>query len=58
MVENGGRQGIMDYALLPKRVLGRLLDEKAWRGEDGGMSDHILVEAQSRNWWVDGGVPG
>ena len=52
MVENsrrkGGRQGInlMDYVLLPRRMLGRLLDVKVWRREGGGMSDHFLVEAR------------
>ena len=35
----------MDYVLLPRRTLGRLLDVKVWRGEGGGMSNHILVEA-------------
>ena len=28
----------MDYVLLPKRMLGRPLDVKVWRGEGGGMS--------------------
>ena len=36
---------MMDYVLLPTRMLGRLLDVKVWIGEGGGMSDHILVEA-------------
>ena len=37
----------MDYVLLPKRMLGRLLDvKKVWRGEGGGMSDHFLFEAR------------
>ena len=31
--------------LLPKEMLGRLLDVKVWRGEGGGMSDYFLVEA-------------
>ena len=39
-------RALMDYALLPKRMLGRLFDVKVWRGEDGGMSDHFLVEAR------------
>ena len=30
-------RALMDYALLPKRMLGRLFDVKVWRGEDGGM---------------------
>ena len=29
-----------------KRMLGRLLDVKVWRGEGGGMSDHFFVEAR------------
>ena len=36
----------MDYLLLPKRILGRLLDVNVLRGEGGGMSDHLLVEAR------------
>ena len=28
-------RALMDYVLLPKRMLGRLLDVKAWRGEGG-----------------------
>ena len=39
---------LMDYVLLPKRMLGSLLDVKVWRGECGGMSDHCLVEAQPK----------
>ena len=27
-------------------MLGRLLDVKVWRGEDGGLSDHFLVETR------------
>ena len=27
----------MDYVLLPRRMLGRLLDVKVWRGEGGGI---------------------
>ena len=38
-------KALMDYMLLPKRMLGRLLDVKVWRGDGGGMSDHFLVEA-------------
>ena len=41
-------RALMDYVLLPKRMLGRLLDVKVWRGEGGGMSDHFLVEARLR----------
>ena len=36
----------LDYVLLPKRMLGRLLDVKVLRGEGGGMSDHFFVEAR------------
>ena len=36
-------RALMDYyVLLPKRMLGRLLDVKVWRGEGGGMTDHFL----------------
>ena len=31
-------RALMDYVLLPKRMLGRLLDVNVWRGEGGGMS--------------------
>ena len=50
MIEKGGRKGgrkaLLDYVLLPRRVLGRLLDMKVWRGEGGGVSDHFFVEAR------------
>ena len=36
-------RALMDYVLLPKRMLGRLLDVKVWRIEGAGMSDHF--------WW-------
>ena len=42
-------KALMDWVLLPRRMLGRLLDVKAWRGEavgEGGLCDHFLVEAQ------------
>ena len=38
-------RALMDYMLLPKQMLARLLDVKVWRGEGRGMSDHFLVEA-------------
>ena len=38
-------RALMDYMLLPKRMIGRLLDVKVWRGEGRGMSDYFLVEA-------------
>ena len=57
MVENDeGRvvdRSLMDYVLLPKRTLGRLLDVKLWRGEGGAMTDHILVDLG-----VQGGLYG
>ena len=37
-------KALMDY-VLPRQMLGRLLDVKMWRGEGGGLSDHFLVEA-------------
>ena len=39
-------RALVDYVLLPKRMLGRLLDVNVWRGEGGGMSDHFLVEGR------------
>ena len=32
---------LMDYVLLPKRMLGRLLDVKMWRGEGRRMPNHF-----------------
>ena len=29
-------KALVDYVLLPKRMLGRPLDVKVWRGEGGG----------------------
>ena len=55
-------RALMDYVLLPKRMLGRLLDVKMWKGEGGGMSDRFLVEARlkffggCRNAWRMEGV--
>ena len=37
---------LMGYVLLSKRMVGRLLDVKVWRGEDGGMSERLLVVAR------------
>ena len=31
-------RALMDYVLLPKRMLGRVLDVTVWRGEGGVMS--------------------
>ena len=39
-------RALMDYVLLAKRMLGRLLDVKVWIGEGGGMPDDFLVEAR------------
>ena len=53
MVENGGSKDgrwLMDYVLLPKRMLGRLLDVKVCRGEGGGLSD--------RFWWSSAEIGG
>ena len=30
-------KALMDYGLLPRRMLGRLLNVKVWRGEGGGI---------------------
>ena len=45
----GGRvveRALMDYVLVPKKVVGRLLDVHVYRGEAGGMSDHYLVQGR------------
>ena len=46
-------KALMDYVLLPRRMLGRLLDVKVWRGEEGRLSDHFLVEARLKGWWLE-----
>ena len=54
----GGRvveRALMDYVLVPKRVVGRLLDVHVYRGEAGGMSDHYLVQGRLQ---VAGGREG
>ena len=54
-------KALMDYVLLPRRMLGRLLDVKVWRGEGGGLSDHYLVEARLKllgGWWSAGRMEG
>ena len=38
-----GDGALMDYMLLQKRMLRRLLDVKVWRGKGGGISDHFYV---------------
>ena len=41
-------RALMHYeiVLLPKRMLGRLVDVRVWRGEGKGMLNHFLVEAR------------
>ena len=51
-------RALMNYVLLPKQMLGRLLDVKVWRGEGRGMSDHFLVEARLKLVGVIGGSAG
>ena len=50
MVENGGRkggrQGTNGLCVVPRRMLGRLLDVKVWRGEERELSDCFLVGAR------------
>ena len=41
-------KALMDYVLLPRRMLERLLDLKVWRGEGWGVSDYFLVEARPK----------
>ena len=45
-------KALMDYVLLTRRMLGRLLDVKVWRGEGGGLSDHFFggSSAQICGW--------
>ena len=45
-------RALIDYVLLPKRMLGRLLDVKMRRGE--GMSDHFLVAARLKLVGMEG----
>ena len=39
-------RALMGYVLITKGRLGRLLDELVFRGENGEMSDHFLVEGK------------
>jgi len=48
-------RALMDYVLVKKEVIGRLLDVHVYRGEASGMSDHFLVEAKLK---VDGSWKG
>ena len=41
-------RAMMDFVLISRRVVGRLLDVRVLRGEGGGMSDHLLVEGRLR----------
>ena len=38
----------MNFLLILRRVVGRLLDVRVLRVEAGGMSDHLLVEGRMR----------
>ena len=55
-------KALMDHVLLPRRMLGRLLDVKVWRGErGGGLSDHFLGEARLKllgDWRSAGRMEG
>ena len=39
---------MMDYVVVSRNVIGRLLDVRVLRGEGEGMSDHFLVEGKLR----------
>ena len=41
-------RALMDYEVVSRAVVSRLLDVNVFRGEAGGMSDHYLVEAKLR----------
>ena len=54
-------RALMDYLLLPKRMLRRLLDVKVWRGEGEGIPDHFWVEARRKlvgGWRSSGRLEG
>ena len=53
-------KALMDYVLLPRRMLGRLLDMRVWRREGGGLSDYFLLEARLKlvGGWGSATVPG
>ena len=44
-------RALMDYVVVTRRIIGRVLDVNVYRGENGGISDHYLVEGKLR---VDG----
>ena len=51
----GGRvvdRALMDYVIVSKKSLGRVMDVHVYRGEAGGISDHLLVQARLK---VEGG---
>ena len=55
----GGRvadRALIDYILVSKKILGRLLDVHVFRGEAGGISDHYLVQGEIKV--AAGGVGG
>lgn len=39
-------RALMDYVVISKGMVGRLVDVHVYRGESGGMSDHFLVEGR------------
>ena len=41
-----GDKALMDYVLISRRMLGRLLDVKVWRGEGGDCLTIFLAEAR------------
>ena len=54
-------KALMVYVLLPRRMFGRRLDVKVWRGEGGGLSNHFLVEAWRKllgGWRSAGRIEG
>ncbi len=57
-VDNGRmvERAVMDYVLIERGMVGRLLDVHVFRGEAGGMSDHFLVEGRLRvrQRWMGG----
>ena len=45
-------RALMDYVIVSKKSLGRLMDVHVYKGEAGGISDHFLVQVKLR---VEGG---
>ena len=41
-------RALMDYVIVSKKSIGRLMDVHVYRGEAGGISDHFLVQARLR----------